>query len=33
VAIKASLALIFPSRRNIDTYEELTSTKPSPNPI
>ena len=29
VAIKASFALLFPSLRNIDTYEKLTSTKPS----
>ena len=29
MGIKASLALIFPSRRNIDTYEKLTSTEPS----
>ena len=33
VAIAASFALIFPSLRKIDTYEELTSTEPSPAPI
>ena len=29
VAIKASFALLFPSLRKIDIYEELTSTEPS----
>lgn len=29
VAIAASFALIFPSLRKIDIYEELTSTEPS----
>ncbi|MGK0425525.1 MAG: hypothetical protein ACJAZD_003061 [Ilumatobacter sp.] len=30
VAIAASFALIFPSLRKINTYEELTPTEPSP---
>lgn len=33
VAIAASFGLIFPSLCKIDTYEEVTSTEPSPTPI